>query len=93
MRDGEIRSITIQDGDPEGKNIIIVDDLVQVFCMLLIGLMVVVVVLLAMVPLLSQFFVNLLGVVHALSTSALVNGTISRPERLFPAAGLPQSVS
>ncbi|CAM9731253.1 unnamed protein product [Ectocarpus sp. 13 AM-2016] len=29
VRDGEIRSITIQDGDPAGKNIIIVDDLVQ----------------------------------------------------------------
>eukprot|EP00752_Nemacystus_decipiens_P018353 g16464.t1 len=29
VRDGETRSITIQDGDPAGKNIIIVDDLVQ----------------------------------------------------------------
>ncbi|CAN0427646.1 unnamed protein product, partial [Scytosiphon promiscuus] len=29
IRDGETRSITIQDGDPAGKNIIIVDDLVQ----------------------------------------------------------------
>ncbi|CAN0472507.1 unnamed protein product, partial [Hapterophycus canaliculatus] len=30
IRDGETRSITIQDGDPADKHIIIVDDLVQV---------------------------------------------------------------
>ncbi|CAM9823544.1 unnamed protein product, partial [Sphacelaria rigidula] len=29
VRSGDIRQITIQDGDPAGKNIIIVDDLVQ----------------------------------------------------------------
>jgi len=28
-RDGDARVVAIQDGDPEGKNIIIVDDLVQ----------------------------------------------------------------
>ena len=30
VRENEIRRISIQDGDPTGKNIIIVDDLVQV---------------------------------------------------------------
>lgn len=30
VRDGDTRRITIQDGDPKGKKIIIVDDLVQV---------------------------------------------------------------
>ena len=29
IRDGDVRSVTVQDGDPAGRNVVIVDDLVQ----------------------------------------------------------------